>query len=236
MDIGIQISSFRPLMRDAAGLGDVLRHMRAMGCVHTQLQWIDKSVPVPVIADLLRRYGIRAWGAQDKSLEIFGEEEYYLALCAATGGGDLCLSGIPNGDAQAFAKRLEALRVKAQALDIGLSFHPVKADLAGAAQSLLLLCPWLRLTPDVCQLQDAGLDPASFIAAYPGRVQIVHFKDRAKDGSLCPVGSGEADLAKALEASRISGAKLILAEQESWQDAYQELSQGYRFLEKLTCA
>ena len=235
MNIGIQISSFRPLMRDAAGLGDVLAHMRAMGCLHTQLQWIDKSVPVPVIAELLRQCGIRAWGAQDKSPEVFADEAYYLELCAATGGGDLCLSGIPDGDAQAFAKRLEALREKAEGR-IGLSFHPVKADLSGAAQSLLALCPWLRLTPDVCQLRDAGLDPASFIAAYPGRVQIVHFKDRAKDGSLCPVGSGETDFVKALKACREAGAELILAEQETWQNAYPELSKGYRYLQKLTLA
>ncbi len=236
MNPGIQISSFKPLMQDARGLECVLRAMGEMNCTCTQLQWIAKCVPIAEIARLLRVYGVEAVGVQDKSAEVFADEDYYLQLCLVTRGKDLCLSGIPDGDVDAYLAKLDALWEKAEDRGVGLSFHPVRADLHGAAQALLAARPALRLTPDTCQLHDAGVDIAAFLSAYAGRVDTVHFKDRNGQGELCPVGAGVTDFKKVFPACRDAGAKAILAEQERWKDAFGELAEGFRYVRDLVTA
>ncbi len=233
MNVGIQISSFKPLMTDAAGLDGVLSFMREIGCRYTALQWIGRAVPAGTIAELLQKHGIKATGVQDKTAGILADSEYYIELCSLAGGDELCFSGVPNGDVQSLMPKLDALEERALAKGIHLSYHPVKADFAGAAEALLRMRPALRLTPDVCQIRDAGLDPAQFILSHSGRIDTVHFKDRNESGALCSMGKGVTDFESALTACLKAGAKLILAEQETWTDAFGELKAGFEYTKAL---
>ncbi|MCR5335156.1 MAG: sugar phosphate isomerase/epimerase, partial [Synergistes sp.] len=220
MNAGIQISSFRPLMTDAEGLKDVLAHMREIGASYTQLQWIDKTVPARTVAQLLAVYGIKACGVQDKAKEIFSDSGYYLEMCLECSCPEICVSGIPDGDADSFAAQMDALSERAAKHGIQLSYHPVKADiLCGACESFINKRRSVGLVPDTCQLTDAGRDACSFILAHKGRIRTVHFKDRNECGALCPPGSGITDFAPVVAACRQAGVQLLLAEQETWTDA-----------------
>ena len=55
MKTGIQMSSFRPLMADAAQVRETFRRVASLGCAWVQLQWIDRAVPVSVIAAALEK-------------------------------------------------------------------------------------------------------------------------------------------------------------------------------------
>ena len=51
MKIGIQVSSLKPLLLDAAQVKAAFAKLRDLGCGVVQLQWIDPSVPPEVIAE-----------------------------------------------------------------------------------------------------------------------------------------------------------------------------------------
>ena len=232
---GIQISSFKPLMNGEKGLEAVLIRMRDMGCACTQLQWIDRSIPAEIVSRLLKKYGISSYGTQDKLAAVLEDTDYYLDLCTLSGGTDFCFSGLScgAGSFRTLTDTLDQVFAAARRRGLKASYHPVRSDPPEWREMLPDLRPDLRLTVDVCQLHDAGEDPAAFIRRWAGRVDAVHFKDRDAKGNLCPVGSGTIDFESAFRACRDAGAKAIFVEQESWTDAFEELEQGFQYVRKL---
>ena len=71
---------------------------------------------------------------------------------------------------------------------------------------------------DTCWIHYAGYDPAQYIAAYEGRLPIVHWKDlkRNPDGSPLTVelGQGEVDVAAVGYAADKAGVEWIVVEQD----------------------
>ena len=233
MQAGIQISSFKPMLTDLNGLKSVLSFMHGIGCAYTQLQWIDRSIPVQEIASALDSYGIRALSVQDKAYAVFEDADHYLALCRRTGAGDLCVSSAADMGTDTFLREIETLYKEVRDPGFTLSFHPTKRDFETALDRIMLRCPYLRLTLDLCQAHDAGAHAADIIERYRGRIDIVHLKDRGQDGALCAVGQGVIDLENAARACCRADVKTLLAEQESWQNAFSELRQGFEYTKSL---
>lgn len=71
---------------------------------------------------------------------------------------------------------------------------------------------------DTCWIHYGGYDPAEYIAAYEGRLPIVHWKDvkRNPDGSPLTVelGQGEVDVAAVGDAADKAGVEWIVVEQD----------------------
>ena len=229
MKTGIQISSFRHLMTTKRGLYEVLGFFNEVGCRCTQLQWIDKSISPSDIGKALREKAIHSLGTQDKSRAVFGETDYYMAVCAESGGRDICVSGAAEMGTDAFLEGMDALYEAASGKGLTLSFHPVKADFDEALARVMKQRPYLKLTLDLCQAHDAGANAVSIINRYSGRIYALHLKDRSADGKLCAVGKGVVNFDEAVTAAADAGAEYLLAEQESWNDAYKELKQGYEY-------
>ena len=232
MKTGIQISSFKPLMTTREGLNAVLDFYVRIGCRYAQLQWIDKSIEGEEVARQLDAHGIYSLGTQDKSPFVFEEPKAYIDLCACTKGGDICVSGAQSMGVDAFLRKLDALE-EICPQGVTLSFHPLKADFETALNTVMAARPRLRLTLDLCQAHDAGENLPKLIKLYTGRIDIVHFKDRDANGDLCAVGEGVIDFERAAEACAGSGVKYLLAEQETWQNAYEELGKGFEFVSRL---
>ena len=225
MRAGIQISSFRPLMQDEAGLRSVALHMAQMGAKVTQLQWISKAVSPQTVRAVMDEFGIAVTGVQDKSPELFADEEYYISLAA---GSDICLSSI-SLPLDEYVAKLDKLHAK---YDGTLSFHPLKDDFA-QLDALIERAPYLRLVPDTCHLYITGHDVPAFIKTFAERIDTVHIKDLLNDGTVVPAGSGELPLDAVIEACRAAGVKNVLAEQEKWQgDAFAVLKQGFDAVNK----
>ena len=53
MEIGIQISSLKPLLLTTQQVQKAFENMKQLGCNIVQLQWIDPSVPAADIARIL---------------------------------------------------------------------------------------------------------------------------------------------------------------------------------------
>ena len=217
-------------MEDEEGLRNVLSRMRAMGCRYTQLQWIGRQIPAETIAALLKEYDIQALSVQDKAPQVFADAEYYLTLCEKTGAGDLCASGAAAIGEDKFIRRMSDLH---RQTSFSLSYHPIGKDFEGALDVVMTACPFLKLTLDSCQAQDASRDAAEIIKKYAGRIDFVHFKDRDENGELCPVGTGKIDFEKIADACVAAQVHYIFAEQETWRDAYEEIGQGFAYTARL---
>ena len=229
MQAGIHISSFAPLMKDRDGLKRVLAFMADIGCTVTQLQWIDKSIPPAEVAGMLREFGITTVGVQDKARAVAEDEDYYMSLTRLSGAGDMCLSGVCEMGREAFI----ALADKLHAKGVTLSCHPTKRDFEGALDFVMERCPYLRLVPDSCQFHDACKDMLSALEKYAGRIETVHFKDRNACGALCPAGEGLIDFERITRACKKANVQYLLAEQETWADAFKELACGFKHTKML---
>lgn len=247
MKTGIQVSSLKPLLGSGAQVRTAFQKIRALGCRTVQLQWIDPTVPVEVIAAALAENGIESVSVQDLYSAVAENFEYYARLNSATGGKWLCVSRIPDGrktpqGIREFAGELRAMQRKLDPLGQTLCFHPVSADFAaipgGDAVALLLdAMPELTLCLDLYHLNRSRGNMPEYLRRYAGRVCMVHFKDSRGD-TLVPAGQGDTDWAGVVKACLETEVSYGFVEQERWsRDPYDCLKEALDWLEaeRLAC-
>lgn len=240
MELGIQVSSLKPLLNTPEQVDQVFARMAQMGCRWVQLQWIDPAVSPEDIAAALNRHGLRSVSVQDFCTSIRENHEYYVNLNQRTGGRWLCVSRIPEeckspqGLAE-FARELEALNDKLSPLGQQVCFHPVSADFQAvpgldAVEVLLKKLPWMPLCLDLYHLNRCCGDMPGYIRRHAGRICMVHFKD-SRDGRLVPAGQGDTPWEGVAHACRDAGVEYAFVEQETWDgDPFQCLQEALDWL------
>lgn len=240
MELGIQVSSLKPLLNTPEQVDQVFARMAQMGCRWVQLQWIDPAVSPEDIAAALNRHGLRSVSVQDFCTSIRETLEYYVNLNQRTGGRWLCVSRIPEeckspqGLAE-FARELEALNDKLSPLGQQVCFHPVSADFQAvpgldAVEVLLKKLPWMPLCLDLYHLNRCCGDMPGYIRRHAGRICMVHFKD-SRDGRLVPAGQGDTPWEGVAHACRDAGVEYAFVEQETWDgDPFQCLQEALDWL------
>lgn len=230
MDIGIQISSLKPLLTTRDQVRTAFAQMHTLGCRTVQLQWIDSSVEIPFIADCLRQNQIRSVSVQDFYETVSADLDYYTGLNAATGGTWLCVSRIPErlksaAGLDTFVQELQALQKKLDFLGQKVCFHPVTADFTAVAGMdaiayLLEAMPELVICLDLYHLNRNCENMPEFIRQYGPRICMVHFKD-SRNGCLVPAGQGDTRWEGVVTACLEAGVPYAFAEQETWdRDPY----------------
>lgn len=241
MKTGIQVSSLKPLLQDAAQVRQACARMAELACRYVQLQWIDPSVPVEDIADALGENGLISLSVQDFYQTVRENLDYYVNLNAVTGGVWLTVSRIPERcksreGLAVFAEELRLLQKKLDPLGQKVNFHPVTADFTAipgfdAVGWLLEALPELTLCLDLFHLNRNCEDMPAFIRRYAGRIPMVHFKDSDEYGKLVPAGSGCVNWAGVADACRESGVEYAFVEQETWdRDPYECLGEALTWL------
>lgn len=240
MELGIQVSSLKPLLNTPDQVDQVFARMAQMDCRWVQLQWIDPAVSPEDIAAALNRHGLRSVSVQDFCTSIRETLEYYVNLNQRTGGRWLCVSRIPEeckspqGLAE-FARELEALNDKLSPLGQQVCFHPVTADFQAvpgldAVEFLLEKLPWMPLCLDLYHLNRCCGDMPGYIRRHAGRICMVHFKD-SRDGHLVPAGQGDTPWEGVAQACRDAGVEYAFVEQETWDgDPFQCLQEALDWL------
>jgi sugar phosphate isomerase/epimerase len=105
------------------------------------------------------------------------------------------------------------------------------------------LDPKVKLELDVFWVSTAGQDPVALLKQYPGRVALVHLKDRAKGAPVAfaedsvahdtykEVGSGSLDFAAILQAAKAAGVAHYFVEQDFCPgNPIDSLRKSYQFL------
>ena len=230
MKTGIQVSSFKPVLKTEEQVKTAFEKMKAMGCQWVQLQWIDPAVSVDFIAKCVEESGIRSVSVQDFYETIRQNKEYYISLNAKTGGTWMCISRIPERHKSAagldlYVKELEEFQKELDAYGQKLCLHPVSADFApiggmDPVAYLLEKMPQLEICADLYHLNKCGYDMPAWLHRYAGRVCMVHFKDGRKTAegeTLVPAGQGDTDWTGVVEACLETGVAYGFAEQERWE-------------------
>lgn len=229
MKTGIQVSSLKPVLTTEAEVKTAFEKMKAMGCKWVQLQWIHPSVPVEHIAACLQETGIQSVSVQDFYEVIRQNRQYYIDLNAKTGGTWMCVSRIPDRlktreGLDAYVAELRAFQQELDAYGQKLCFHAVSADFApidglDPVGYLLESMPELAICADLYHVNKVGLDMASWLRRYAGRVCMVHFKDKQGIGEseqLVPAGQGDTDWTGVASACVETGVEYGFVEQERW--------------------
>ena len=244
MKIGIQVSSFRPVLTTEQEVAFAFQRMKAMGCDTVQLQWIDPAVSMDFIGETLKNTGIISVSVQDFYETIRENKAYYYTLNRVTGGTWICVSRIPERlktreGLDCYVAELRAMASELETLGQKLCFHPVSADFVPIAgidpvDYLLEAMPELMICADLYHLNKSGKDMRAWLRKYRGRVCMVHFKDsRTVNGveELVPAGQGDTDWRGVVETCLETGVEYAFAEQERWQgDPFDRLEEAYLWL------
>ena len=225
MNIGIQVSSLKPILLTSRQVHEAFKKMKALGCDVVQTQWVDFSVPVEQIAAAAREYGIASVSVQDFYDTVLEKLDYYTGLNAATGGTWLCVSRIPERlkypeGLDLYIAELRAMQDKLTPLGQKLCFHPVSGDFTAvpgmnAVEYLLEQMPELMVCLDLYHLNRNCNDMPGFIRHYGSRICMVHFKDAIGD-VLVPAGQGDTDWTGVVRACLDAGVPYAFVEQEKW--------------------
>lgn len=241
METGIQVSSLKPLLRTEAQTREAFSRMAALGCRTVQLQWIDPSVSVRAISEILAENGMVSVSVQDFYETVIGNLPYYVNLNAVTGGTWLCVSRIPERcksreGLDRYVQELRALQETLNPLGQTLCLHPVIADFTAvpgmhAVEYLLEAMPELPLCLDLFHLNRSCTDMPAFIRRYGHRICMVHFKD-ALDGTLVPAGQGDTKWEGVVQACLDAQVPYAFVEQETWnRDPYECLKEAIDWVE-----
>lgn len=245
MENGIQVSSLKPLLMTAEQVRTAFSKMKALGCKTVQLQWIDPSVPVDVIAQVLKENSITSVSVQDFYNLVQENPDYYIRLNAATGGTWLCVSRIPERlkspeGLDAYIAELQAMQDQLTPLGQKLCFHPVSGDFTAisgmnAVEHLLDHMPELDICLDLYHLNRNCTDMSGFIRHYGNRICMVHFKDATGD-TLVPAGQGDTNWNGVVDACLEVGVPYAFVEQERWnRDPYDCLKEAMDWLNQEIC-
>ena len=240
MQIGIQVSSVKPLLQNGEQVRAAFRNMAGLGCKAVQLQWIDKSVSAEEIAAALKENGLVSVGVQDFYTLVREDLEYYVNLIAVTGGPWLCVSRIPEEyksrqGLESYRRELLELMAYLKTRGQKLCFHPVTADFRAVPGMdpvawLMDHLPELQLCLDLYHLNRNCGDMPGYIRRYAGRICGVHFKDAVGD-TLVPAGRGEVNWNGVVAACREAGVPYGFAEQETWdRDPYECLGEAMAWI------
>lgn len=242
MEMGIQVSSLKPLLVTAEQVRQAFAGIASLGCRYVQLQWIDPEVPIGDIADALEQAGLSSVGVQDFYERVAEDLLYYVNLNRATGGVWVAVSRIPHrcksrAGLKDFVLELKQLQETLAPLGQKLCFHPVTGDYLAvpefdAVEYLMDALPDMALCLDLYHLHRCCGDMPGFIRRYSGRIPMVHFKDADERGKLVPAGQGIVAWDGLMAACREAGVTWGLGEQEQWEgDPYQCLAQALRWME-----
>lgn len=242
MEIGIQVSSLKPLLLTIPQVRDAFQQMKALGSHTVQIQWIDPSVPIPEIARILKEEEVRSVSVQDFYDTVTANLAYFIDLNAATGGTWLCVSRIPErlkspDGLDVYIQELRDLQKRLDALGQRVCFHPVTPDYVAvpgmnAVEYLLDHMPELDICLDLYHLNRNCDDMPGFIRKYGKRICMVHFKDSVGD-TLVPAGQGDIDWTGVVHACWEVGVLYGFAEQERWdRDPYDCLGEAMDWIRK----
>ncbi|MBI4977488.1 MAG: TIM barrel protein [Spirochaetes bacterium] len=96
---------------------------------------------------------------------------------------------------------------------------------------------YLYPQPDLCWVQNGGMNPIDFINAYKGRFYTVHFKEytiKADQVTLCELGQGMFNWKAIADAAKKAGARWLVVEQDKCEvDAFQSVKMSYDHLRSL---
>lgn len=254
--LAVQMYTVRDHSGTASELAESLRKISAIGYEAVQLSAIGAmNGDAPAVdAELARRMlddcGLRCIATHRSWTDLMNNTEAEIEFHRTLGCDFAAIGGIPNnyGDraADAFKRFIEdsapvIARLRAADIRFGYHNHAFEFMRAGDGRETLfdLLIdagnPDLLLELDVYWADHAGVNPVRLFERCPGRMPVIHLKDKAISAEgqpvMAPIGEGNLDWKGIIPACREAGVEWYAIEQDQcYRDPFDCLRSSYEFL------
>jgi sugar phosphate isomerase/epimerase len=241
--LGVQLYTLRTEMeRD---VGETLARVAEIGYEEVEFAGYFGHSPAE-IRGFLAETGLRAPSAH-VALDLVEEAWPATLEAAATVGHEfVVVPWIPESrrasldDWRAIADRLTRAAAEARAAGLRFAYHnhdfefrqlegrtPMDVFLEVADPDLV------QVELDVFWIVQAGGDPIAFIDRWPGRIPLVHVKDRTADGRMTEVGSGAIDWAEIFGLRERAGIRHYFVEHDEPEEPTKSVEASFRYLSRL---
>lgn len=250
--LAAQFYTVREFTKSREGLRESLRKVAEIGYPGVQLSAVGAmnsgEVSVAEARRMLDELGLRCVATHRPWETLRDDTESEIAFHQTLGCDYAAIGGIFGGyelTVDGFRQWLsEALPVVERLKAAGIRFgyhnhaHEFVRDLAKDLTPMDVLVEEggdLQMEIDTYWVQHAGLDPVMLLDRLRGRLAAVHLKDKevvAGDGPvMAPVGEGNLDWDRILEACRRAGTEFYIVEQDDYRrDPFDCLRSSYRYL------
>ena len=92
----------------------------------------------------------------------------------------------------------------------------------------------VQIEMDLFWIVHGGGDPLAFFQRWPGRVPMVHVKDRTADGRMVDVGAGAIDWRRIFAQRRQAGIRHYFVEHDEPPDPWASIQASYTYLSRLS--
>lgn len=255
--IGIQLYTFSGYVGPDASpeaqerQEEVLRRVAEIG--YAQVEPFDdtdfQGIGAAAFRDLLDEHGLIASGlhatvpptiTDAEWAEVLDDAE---ALGAPVVGSGITPPGLRTADEWiAYAERIDHLGELARARGMRYLVHTHDWELTATDDGSTALDLLVAHTDpehvafelDVYWAARAGADPAELVRAHPGRIELLHVKDAARDGSITAPGDGTLDLDAVLAAAGPDLAAYVVERDPPGDgrafDPFDEAARGFAYL------
>ncbi len=241
--LGVQLYTLRAEMeRDVAG---TLARVAQIGYEEVEFAGYFGHSPTE-IRGFLADAGLRAPSAHVAFNLVEEAWPATLEAAATVGHEYVVVPSIPESlrasldDWRAIADRLT--RAAAEAREMGLKFayhnHDIEfREMEGRTPLDVFLetadPELVQVELDLYWIVDAGGDPIAFIDRWPGRIPLVHVKDRTGDGRMTEVGSGVIDWTEIFRHRERAGIRHYFVEHDGPGKPFQSVEASLRYLSRL---
>lgn len=239
--LGIQLYTLRGGMAD--GVEATLDLVANIGYREVEFAGYFGRTPAQ-IRSALRASGLSTPSAH-VSLEAV-EQEATLAAAAEIGHQWLVVPSLPPGVGQTqndwarLGERFARIGRTAQSWGLRIAYHnhdtelhpldgevPLEVFLAASDPALV------HLQADLFWLAQGGVDPVAFLTRWPGRVPMVHVKDRGLNGEMVDIGTGTLDWRGILRVAPVAGIRHWFVEHDNPANAEAFARTAHAYLKDL---
>lgn len=226
MKIGIQLYTVRDAMEK--DFEETLRTVKKIGYDYVELSgFYGKSADE--VKEIFKEIGIKGISIH-QPLQVHADQEcdlikkleiLELSYCAIPWCDPELLKG--GGKWEETKQKLFEYSKKLKAAGVQLLYHNHDKELEKVEGKCKLDWLFEELPNEVIEpqfdlgwIQMAGEDPCEYLKSYQGRAKIVHLKDfKGPEQKLCPLGQGDVNIPKLINAMQEAGTEYVFVEQES---------------------
>ena len=226
MQIGAQLYTVRDFTQTESDFIETIEKVSKIGYRFVQISAIG-PIPAQTVADICSANDIGCVITHTAPVRILNETDSVITEHKAMGAGYVGIGSMPveyRGSADGAKRFIDdylpaAERFKAAGLQFMYHNHDFEFEKFDNRLifDILADCPVFGFTLDTYWVQASGGDPCAWLRKLSGRVNVIHLKDMLwKDGQqrMCEVMEGNLNWTGIIEASKASGVKYAMVEQD----------------------
>jgi len=229
LTIGLQLYTLRDYCKNPKDIAQTLKKVREIGYRVVQLSALG-PIDIKELKNILDSNGLYACSTHTSYERLLNQLNKVIEEHKILGAEAIMCPGLPRElhNPEGYlkvAKELAKVIDKAKKNNLIVGYHNHSTELEKyngktGLEIILEACPSLEAEIDTYWVQHGGGDPVLWIQKYSGRVSEVHVKDfgiKNNQQIMAPIGEGNLNWPKILDACEKAGSRYCLVEQDTCQ-------------------